>query len=67
MADVAVGNNASMPIDAITHSDKRVNIPTADAQDFVNSAARALIPLLYPRDPTLRPAARVEGQGRAGR
>lgn len=43
------------PVDAITHDDKRVNIPTADAQDFVDETMRAPIPLRYPRDPTLDP------------
>ncbi len=48
-------SNANTPVDAIRHNDKRVNIPTADAQDFVDSGARAPIPLLYPRDTALDP------------
>jgi hypothetical protein len=43
------------PVEAITHDDKRVNIPTADAQDFVDPATRAPVRLRYPRDPTLDP------------
>ena len=42
-------------VDAITHSDKRVNIPTADAQEWLEPEARAPIPLRYPRDSTLDP------------
>jgi adenine-specific DNA-methyltransferase len=44
-----------VPVEAFTHEDKRVNIPTADAQDFVDESLRAPIPLRYPRDPTLDP------------
>lgn len=43
------------PVDAITHDDNRVNIPTADAQDFVDEAGRAPTQLRYPRDTTLDP------------
>jgi adenine-specific DNA-methyltransferase len=42
-------------IEAITHADKRVNLPTADAQDFVAPETEAAIPLHYARDPTLDP------------
>ncbi len=52
---MAAKNSGTTPVDAITHNDKRVNIPTADAQDFVDPTARAPISLLYPRDPTLDP------------
>ncbi len=43
------------PVDALTHEDKRVNIPTADAQDFVDPRTREPVPVLYPRDSTLDP------------
>jgi len=43
------------PVEAITHADKRANLPTADAQDFVAPETEAPIPLRYPRDPTLDP------------
>ncbi len=43
------------PVEAITHTDKRVNLPTADAQEFVAPETEAAIPLRYPRDPTLDP------------
>jgi len=43
------------PVDAVTHKDKRVNLPTADAQDFITDDLRAPIPLRYPRDTTLDP------------
>lgn len=42
-------------VEAITHADKRVNLPTADAQDFVAPETEAAIQLRYPRDPTLDP------------
>lgn len=43
------------PVEAITHSDKRANLPTADAQDFVAPETEVPIPLRYPRDPSLDP------------
>jgi adenine-specific DNA-methyltransferase len=43
------------PVDAVTHNDKRVNIPSAPAEEWLDSASRAPIPLLYPRDTTLDP------------
>lgn len=43
------------PVDAITHGNKRPNLPTADAQEFVDPAIEQPKPLRYPRDPTLDP------------
>jgi len=43
------------PVDAVTHNDKRVNIPSAPAEEWLDSASREPIPLLYPRDTTLDP------------
>jgi len=43
------------PVDAITHGDKRANLPTADAQDFVAPEVAAPVQLRYPRDPSLDP------------
>lgn len=43
------------PVEAITHADKRANLPTADAQEFVAPETEAPIPLRYPRDETLDP------------
>lgn len=43
------------PIEAITHADKRANLPTADAHEFVAPETEAPVPLRYPRDPTLDP------------
>jgi adenine-specific DNA-methyltransferase len=45
----------SKPVEAITHADKRVNLPTADAQEFVAPETEAPIPLRYERDPTRDP------------
>lgn len=44
-------------VDAITHADKRANLPTADphAQDFVTQEMEQPIPVHYRRDPTLDP------------
>src|SRR6266511_975071 len=43
------------PVDAIKHADKRANLPTADAQDFVAPEVAEPISLRYPRDPSLDP------------
>lgn len=42
-------------IAAIQHADKRTNIPTADAHDFVDLAAETAAPLRYARDRSLDP------------
>ena len=54
------------PVEALTHDDKRVNIPTADARDFVDDAASTPGRLLYPRDTSLDPQL-VCGAGRTRR
>ena len=38
------------PVDAITHGDKRTNIPTADAYDLVPPARQGTQTVTYPRD-----------------
>jgi len=43
------------PVDAITHADKRPNIPTADAQEFVSPEIEQPKQVRWPRDPTLDP------------
>lgn len=43
------------PVEAVTHADKRLNIPTADAKDFVSDRASRVEQVRYPRDPTLDP------------
>jgi adenine-specific DNA-methyltransferase len=50
------------PVEAITHADKRVNLPTADAQEFVAPETETPIPLRYPRDPTLDPQLAWKGK-----
>jgi adenine-specific DNA-methyltransferase len=49
--------NAPTTVDAITHADKRANLPTADphAQDFVTPEMEQPIPVPFERDPTLDP------------
>src|SRR6266542_3098308 len=43
------------PVEAVTHDDKRLNIPTADAYEFVDEDAAKVETLRYPRDPSLDP------------
>lgn len=43
------------PVKATEHGDKRANIPTADAHDFVDPQHEAPKQLRYPRDPSLDP------------
>lgn len=47
--------SAATPVEALRHEDKRVNIPTADAYDFVDEQAASPVQLRYPRDPSLDP------------
>ena len=42
-------------VEAIVHGEKRSNIPTADAQDFVGDDVQAVQQLRWPRDPSLDP------------
>ncbi|BBY09613.1 site-specific DNA-methyltransferase [Mycobacterium marseillense] len=42
-------------VESIRHDDKRANIPTADAHDFVDPATEMPSQLRYPRDPSLDP------------
>jgi adenine-specific DNA-methyltransferase len=48
-------NAPATPVEALKHADKRVNIPTADAYDFVDDEAARPAQLRYPRDPSLDP------------
>jgi adenine-specific DNA-methyltransferase len=41
--------------ESVLHADKRLNIPTADAKDFVSDRALHVEQVRYPRDPTLDP------------
>ena len=43
------------PVDAITHADKRTNLPTADAQEFLAPELEQPLPVRYARDPSLDP------------
>ncbi|MGH3800234.1 MAG: hypothetical protein ACRDTD_08910 [Pseudonocardiaceae bacterium] len=47
--------SGSTPVESVTHTDKRRNIPTADAKDFVSDRALRVEQVRYPRDPTLDP------------
>lgn len=43
------------PVEAIQHPDKRINIPTADAQEFVAEEHHVVPTVVYERDPSLDP------------
>ncbi len=45
----------SVPVTSIRHDDKRVNIPTADAHDFVPDEVEQPVTVVYERDPSLDP------------
>lgn len=42
-------------MESVRHADTRLNIPTADAKDFVSDRAAHVEQVRYPRDPTLDP------------
>jgi adenine-specific DNA-methyltransferase len=46
---------APVPVEATVHADKRANLPTADAQEFVTAEVEAIPKLRYARDPSLDP------------
>lgn len=48
-------NSNSVSVEAITHDDGRVNIPTADSVSLVSESIKTPIKLIYPRDTSLDP------------
>ncbi|WP_250290925.1 DNA methyltransferase, partial [Frankia sp. CiP1_Cm_nod1] len=44
-----------VPVTSIRHDDKRVNIPTADAHDFIPDEVEQPVTVVYQRDPSLDP------------
>src|SRR6202521_1037105 len=50
-----MSKKASIPVEAIRHKDKRVNIPTHELRDFIREDEAAPKTLLYARDPSLDP------------
>jgi adenine-specific DNA-methyltransferase len=44
-----------VPVGAIQHEDKRLNIPTADSEELLDEEAARPTQLRYPRDPSLDP------------
>ena len=48
-------SKGAKPVEAIIHTDKRSNLPTADAEEFVAPEIEAPKALLYPRRPELDP------------
>ncbi len=48
-------NAGPVPVEQITHDDKRVNLPTADAQEFVRPDIEERRQILLQRDPSLDP------------
>ena len=55
MARKASTPKGPTPVETITHGDKRANIPTADAHDFVDPQIETVQQVRYPRDPSLDP------------
>ena len=55
-------------VEATKHKDKRTNIPTEELRDFVaeDEDEPKTVGGALPARPVARPAARLEGQGRAG-
>ncbi|EWT05863.1 DNA methylase [Intrasporangium chromatireducens Q5-1] len=51
----AVRPTGPVPITAINHGDKRTNLPTADAQEFITPEVERARHLIVDRDPTLDP------------
>jgi adenine-specific DNA-methyltransferase len=52
------------PVEAIKHDDKRTNIPTADAQDFIDPEMEKVRTVRYERDPSLDPQLVWRGKDR---
>lgn len=48
-------SKGSTPVDAIQHRDKRINIPTADAQDFIAPEINEVRKVRLQRDESLDP------------
>jgi adenine-specific DNA-methyltransferase len=44
-----------VPVDAIRHEDKRLNIPTADSEELLDEEAARPVQLRWKRDPSLDP------------
>jgi adenine-specific DNA-methyltransferase len=51
----ATGRKGPTEVESIQHADKRKNIPTADAHEFVDPAIEKATQVRYPRDPSLDP------------
>ncbi|MGH3816630.1 MAG: site-specific DNA-methyltransferase [Pseudonocardiaceae bacterium] len=54
-------------MESVRHTDKRSNIPTADAKDFISARAGRVKQVRYPRDPTLDPQLVWKGKDAADR
>ncbi|WP_238696906.1 site-specific DNA-methyltransferase [Streptomyces sp. E5N298] len=54
--------NGPTPVESITHGDKRTNLPTADAQEFVTPAVEEARSIVVDRDPTLDPQLMWKGK-----
>ena len=52
---VTVGVGAPVPVDSFHHGDKRANLPTADAQEFVTPEIESVRQILVDRDVSLDP------------
>ena len=47
--------SAPTPVDATVHADKRLNVPTADAQAFLDPVKAEALPAAFERDPSVDP------------
>ena len=59
-------DSGPIPVDSIQHQDKRTNIPTADAHEFIDPSTERLEPVRYPRDPSLDPQLVWRGKDEQG-
>src|SRR5260370_20370344 len=55
MAQRRKPSGAPVPVDAIQHEDKRLNIPTADSEELLDEEAARPVRLRWKRDPSLEP------------
>jgi len=62
MAPRSKTSGGPVPVEAITHDDKRVNIPTADSEELLDENAAQPAQLRYPRDPSLDPQLMWKGK-----
>lgn len=55
MAPRSRSSGGPVPVDAIRHEDKRLNIPTADSEELLDESVARPVQLRWPRDSSLDP------------